>query len=75
MFCKNKYSLKQLFYRVSNWLYDQDLWKIPVKKFNFNNAADLYSATLLRTGHSHRQILFHIDLEQLFCRRSPSRCF
>ena len=27
--------------RVSDWLYGQDLWKIPVKKFNFSNAADL----------------------------------
>ena len=38
---KKRYSSKQLFYRVSTWLYNQNLRKILVKKVNFSQVADL----------------------------------
>ena len=66
VFCKNGYSSKWLFYRVSSWLHDQNRWKIPVKKFNFNR-----NWTPLQTYFNW----FSNDWEQLFCRRSPSSCF
>ena len=36
-----RYFSKQLFNRESSWLYDQSLWKIPVKKLNFGNFAGI----------------------------------
>ena len=44
-----------MFYRVSSWLYDQNLWKIPLKKFNFSKVADVQPATLIRTRHFSQQ--------------------
>ena len=36
-----RYFSKQLFNRVSSYLYDQTLWKIQVKKFDFSNFAGI----------------------------------
>ena len=62
VFYKNKYSLNKLFYRVSSWLYDQNLQNITVEKFKLSKVADLQSAALIRMGNFHRHILIHLAL-------------
>ena len=54
--------------RVSSWLHDQNLSKIPVKKFNFSKVADIAcnfnkNKTLLQAYFNS----FSTDLEQLAC--------
>ena len=38
---KNRYFSKWLICRALRWLYDQNFWKMPVKKFSFSKVADL----------------------------------
>ena len=58
--------------RVWSWLCDQNLWKIPVKKFDFSKVADLNFRKNRTLSFAYFNA-FNTDLEQLFC-RSPSGC-
>ena len=53
----SRYSSKYLFYRVSTWLHDQNLQKMPVRKSIFCTVAGLQPATLIKTEHVHRHNL------------------
>ena len=49
---------------LKNWLYDPNLWKISMKKFNFSKVAGLEPATLIKIEHFHR----HIFISLVWCR-------
>ena len=60
--CTNRYSPKQLFCRVPIWNSGQNLWKVPMKKFNFSKFAGLWVTILISSEHFHWHILIRLAL-------------